>query len=181
MQRYLAHMPAAGEITVFDRSWYNRAGVDYVMNFCTEAEHRRFLDLCPQTERWIVESGIILIKTWLEVGMKEQEQRFHARISDPLRQWKLSPMDLESFARWYDYSRARDLMLATTDTDIAPWHILRTNDKKRARLNGISHILSLVPYKRMKRAKVTLPKRNMKKKYDDDLSLGGRKFVAERY
>jgi len=180
-QRYITHFPAAGEIVIFDRSWYNRAGVEYVMKFCTPAEHRRFLDLCPLAERWLISSGIILIKTWLEVGMDEQDRRFHARIVDPLRQWKLSPMDLESFSRWYEYSKARDMMLEATDTDIAPWHILRSDDKKRARLNGIAHILSLIPYEKIKRGKVHLPKRSHAGKYDEASSLIGRRFVPETF
>jgi polyphosphate kinase 2 len=131
MQRYIERFPAAGEIVIFDRSWYNRAGVEYVMGFCTEAEHQRFLDLCPQVEKYVVDAGIQLIKIWLEVGQDEQERRFNARINDPLRQWKLSPMDLESFRRWYDYSRARDMMLKTTDSRHAPWHVVHSDDKKR--------------------------------------------------
>jgi polyphosphate kinase 2 (PPK2 family) len=166
---------------IFDRSWYNRAGVDYVMGFCTEEEHRRFLEVCPRAEQWIVESGIILIKTWLEVGMDEQERRFKARISDPLRQWKLSPMDLESYGRWYDYSRARDLMLEATDRAPAPWHILRSDDKKRARLNGIANILSLIPYERIERDEAKLPKRSEKRKYDDQATMATRRFVPEVY
>jgi len=181
MQRYIAHFPAAGEIVIFDRSWYNRAGVEYVMEFCTEAEHRKFLIGCPLAEKWIVDSGIRLIKIWLEVGMDEQERRFKARISDPLRQWKLSPMDLESFPRWYAYSNARDLMLEATDCEDAPWFLLRSDDKKRARLNGIAHILSLIPYERVKRDKVKLPKRSHRGKYDDAQTLDGRRFVAERF
>jgi polyphosphate kinase 2 len=181
MQRYIAHFPAAGEVVVLDRSWYNRAGVDYVMGFCTPEEHRRFLEGCPAAERWIVDSGIILIKVWLEVGMAEQDRRFKARITDPLRQWKLSPMDVESYSRWYDYSQARDLMLEATDRTHAPWHILRSDDKKRARLNGISHILSLIPYEKVEREKVELPKRSMKHKYDDQAPLASRSFVPERY
>jgi polyphosphate kinase 2 len=140
MQRYITQFPAGGEAVVFDRSWYNRAGVEYVMGFATEKEHERFLDLCPEIEKHIVDGGITLIKIWLEVGMEEQERRFLARISDPLRQWKLSPMDLESYKRWYEYSKARDLMLKRTDTKHAPWHIVRTDDKRRGRLNCISHI-----------------------------------------
>src|SRR3954447_20852259 len=131
LQRYIEHFPAGGEIVILDRSWYNRAGVDYVMGFCTEEEHRQFLELCPRAEQWIVESGIILIKTWLEVGMEEQDRRFAARITDPMRQWKLSPMDVESYSRWYDYSRARDQMFEATDRAHSPWHILRSDDKKR--------------------------------------------------
>ena len=181
MQRYLAHFPAAGEIIVFDRSWYNRAGVEYVMEFCTPEQHQRFLKLTPLFEKFIVDNGIILIKTWLEVGMKEQERRFKARISDPMRQWKLSPMDLESFKRWYEYSKARDMMLEATDTKHAPWHILRSDDKQRARLNGIAHILSLIPYKHIKHDKVKLPKRSKRHKYDDAVPLQGHSFIQERY
>ena len=181
MQRYFQHFPAGGEIVIFDRSWYNRAGVDYVMGFCTDAEHRTFLELCPRGERYIVESGIILIKVWLEVGMEEQERRFIARITDPLRQWKLSPMDVEAFARWYAYSEARDMMLEATDVEHSPWHILRSDDKKRARLNGITHILSQIPYKKIKREEVELPKRSSRHKYDDQASLRGRRFIEERF
>ena len=181
MQRYIAHFPAAGEIVLFDRSWYNRAGVEYVMGFCTEKEHRDFLDACPRAERWLTLSGITLIKLWLEVGQPEQERRFAARVKDPLRQWKLSPMDVESYGRWYDYSRARDLMLQATDTDEAPWYILRSDDKKRARLNGISHILSCIPFKKIERDQVVLPKRNKKNAYDDQAALEGRNFVPEKY
>ena len=180
-QRYIEHFPAAGEIIIFDRSWYNRAGVEYVMGFCSEHDHERFLELSPLFERHIVEVGIILIKVWLEVGQDEQERRFAARIDDPMRQWKLSPMDVESYARWYDYSRARDMMLKATDSKHAPWHIVRSDDKRRARLNVISHILSLIPYKKVPRDKVKLPKRGTKGKYDDHASLKGRNFVPERY
>jgi polyphosphate kinase 2 len=181
MQRYVERFPAAGEIIIFDRSWYNRAGVEYVMGFCTEKEHRRFLELCPQIERYVTDAGIILIKIWLEVGQHEQERRFAARIEDPLRQWKLSPMDVESYRRWYDFSRARDLMLEMTDSKHAPWHIVHSDEKRRARLNCISHILSLIPYQKIARSKVKLPKRSKKRKYDDHQSLKDRNFVAERY
>ncbi|MGE9008519.1 polyphosphate kinase 2 [Leptospira interrogans] len=181
LQRYMQHFPAAGEIVIFDRSWYNRAGVEYVMGFCTPAEHKRFLSLCPQMEKYVIEGGIILIKLWLEVGMDEQERRFEARIDDPLRQWKLSPMDLESYQRWYDYSRARDLMLKATSTKHAPWYIIRSNDKRRARLNCISHLLKLIPHKRVKRAGVKLPQRSDNGCYNDQAGLRGMKFVAERY
>jgi polyphosphate kinase 2 len=180
-QRYFTLFPAAGEIIIFDRSWYNRAGVEYVMGFCTEQEHSDFLNRCPEVEHYIATSGIILIKIWLEVGMEEQERRFKARISDPLRQWKLSPMDTASYARWYDYSRARDQMLEATDTENSPWHILRSDDKKRARLNGIAHILASIPYERIKREEVELPKRSNRHKYDDQAPLAGRHFIAERY
>jgi len=180
-QRYMEQFPAGGEIVIFDRSWYNRAGVEYVMGFCTPAEHDRFLSLCPQMEKYVIDGGIILIKIWLEVGMDEQERRFHARVTDPLRQWKLSPMDVESYSRWYEYSRARDLMLEATDKPWAPWHILRSDEKKRARLNGISHVLSRIPYEPVKRPEVKLPKRSKKGEYDDQAPLEGRRFVEERY
>ncbi len=180
-QRYIQNFPAAGEIIIFDRSWYNRAGVEYVMGFCTEAEHRRFLDLCPLFEKHVIGAGIILIKVWLEVGQDEQKRRFEARIDDPLRQWKLSPMDLESYAQWYAYSRARDLMLDATDSKHAPWHIVRSDDKRRARLNCISHILDVIPYGKAPRRKVVLPKRITKGRYDDQSGLKKRNFVAERY
>ena len=181
MQRYMAHFPAAGEIVIFDRSWYNRAGVEYVMGFCTKEQHARFLKLVPEIERYIVEGGIQLIKIWLDSSDKEQKRRFEARMTDPLRQWKLSPMDLPSRSKWFEYSRARDLMLDATDTKHAPWHILRSDDKKRARLNCLQHILGLIPYKKLKREKVKLPDRSMKHAYDDEASLKGRKFVSEKY
>jgi polyphosphate kinase 2 len=181
IQRYMAHFPAAGEIVIFDRSWYNRAGVEYVMGFIDERQHRHFLEVCPTAERYIVDAGITLIKIWLEVGQEEQERRFDARINDPLRQWKLSPMDVESYRRWYAYSRARDSMLKATDTKFAPWHIVRTDDKRRGRLNCISHILARIPYKKISKDNVKLPKRSTKDKYDDQASLKGRKFVTERY
>ena len=163
MQRYMEQFPAAGEIVIFDRSWYNRAGVEYVMGFCTEEQHRRFLELCPEIEKYIMDAGILLIKVWLEVGQDEQERRFSARINDPLRQWKLSPMDVELYQRWYDYSRARDMMLKMTDSKHAPWHIVRSDDKRRARLNCISHILSRIPFQKISRPKVKLPKRSEKR------------------
>ncbi len=181
IQRYMQHFPAAGEIVIFDRSWYDRAGVEYVMGFCTPAEHKRFLELCPTVEHYVVEAGIVLIKLWLEVGMEEQERRFRARINDPLRQWKLSPMDTESYRRWYAYSRARDLMFKATNSKHAPWHIIRSDDKRRARLNCISQVLDLIPYKRVRRNKVKLPKRSTKGRYNDQTALRGMTFVDERY
>jgi polyphosphate kinase 2 len=144
-QRYMQHFPAAGEIVIFDRSWYNRAGVEYVMGFCTKEQHARFLDRCPEIEKYIVDGGIQLIKIWLESSDKEQKRRFEARMEDPVRQWKLSPMDLPSRSKWFEYSRARDLMLKATDSKHAPWYILRSDDKKRARLNCLTHILNLIP------------------------------------
>ncbi|MBB5764711.1 polyphosphate kinase 2 [Methylorubrum rhodesianum] len=179
LQRYIAHFPAAGEIVIFDRSWYNRAGVEHVMGFCSKGEYRRFLELCPRIERFIVGGGIRLIKFWLEVGKSEQKRRFEARIKDPLRQWKLSPMDLESYSRWYDFSRARDAMLAATDTEEAPWYIVRSDDKRRARLNCIAQLLHLIPYKTVKREAVSLPKRGRDDAYDD--RLRDRRFVPELY
>jgi polyphosphate kinase 2 len=181
IQRYLTHFPAAGEIVIFDRSWYNRAGVEHVMGFCTKEQHRRFLELCPKIEKFIVEGGIQLIKYWLEVSDEEQKRRFEARIDDPLRQWKLSPMDLPSRSRWFDYSRARDLMLEATDADFAPWHILRSDDKRRARLDCITHLLEQIPYQVLPRDEVKVPKRSDKHAYDDQASLEGRRFVPERY
>jgi polyphosphate kinase len=181
LQRYMQHFPGAGEIVIFDRSWYNRAGVEYVMGFCTSAEHERFLSLCPQMEKYIIDGGIILIKLWLEVGMDEQERRFKARIDDPLRQWKLSPMDTESYRRWYDYSRARDLMFKATHSKHAPWHVIRSDDKRRARLNCIAHLLNSIPYKRMKKDEIKLPKRSDKGRYNDQAGLRAMKFVEERY
>jgi polyphosphate kinase len=181
MQRYMKHFPAAGEIVIFDRSWYNRLGVEKVMGFCTKEQHQAFLKACPEMERYIVKGGIQLIKVWLEVSDKEQKRRFEARMEDPLRQWKLSPMDLPSRSNWFEYSRARDMMLKATDTKWAPWYILHSDDKKSARLNCIRHILSLIPYKKVPRDKVKLPKRSMKGAYDDQESLKGRKFVPEKY
>jgi polyphosphate kinase 2 len=180
-QRYLSHFPTAGEIVIFDRSWYNRAGVEYVMGFCSKTQHEHFLELCPEIEKYIVDGGIMIIKIWLEVGQDEQEKRFAARVADPLRQWKLSPMDIESYDRWYDYSRARDLMLKATDSTHAPWYIVRSDDKRRARLNCISHILSLIPYKKLRNEKIRLPNRSNKHKYDDQSPLKGKKFVPENY
>jgi len=180
-QRYMAHFPAAGEIVIFDRSWYNRAGVEYVMGFCSKEQHKRFLELCPEIEHYIVDGGIKLIKIWLESSDEEQKRRFEARIEDPLRQWKLSPMDIPSRTKWFEYSRARDMMLDATDSKHAPWHILRSDDKKRARLNCIHHILGLIPYKKLPREKVKLPERSMKHAYDDVATMKGRKFIDEKY
>src|SRR5215469_13260862 len=181
MQRYIQQFPAGGEVVIFDRSWYNRAGVEYVMGFCSIEEHERFLQLCPEIEKYIANGGTQLIKFWLEVGKDEQERRFLARINDPLRQWKLSPMDLESYQRWYDYSRARDMMLEKTDTLQAPWHIVLSDDKRRARLNCISHILGLIPYQRVASEKTALPKRPGKGSYDDQKTLTGGNLVPQKY
>lgn len=181
IQRYMQHFPAGGEVVIFDRSWYNRAGVESVMGFCTPEQYEVFLQHCPNVERFIVNGGTRLLKLWLEVGQEEQEKRFRARIDDPIRQWKLSPMDLESFKRWYDYSRARDQMLKHTDTKEAPWYVVRTDDKRRGRLNAISHILSQIPYKRIDKAKAKLPARSEKKRYDDQTALLEQRFVEELF
>jgi polyphosphate kinase 2 len=181
VQRYMRHFPAAGEIVIFDRSWYNRAGVEHVMGFCTDEQYERFLTLTPRFERHLIEGGIQLIKFWLEVGNKEQERRFKARIDDPLRQWKLSTMDMPSREKWYQYSRARDAMLKATDTRIAPWHIVRSDDKKRARLNTIAFLLKQIPHKKVERPKVRLPDRSRKHAYDDEKSIARRRFVPDVY
>jgi len=183
MQRFIPHLPAAGEIVIFDRSWYNRAGVEHVMGFCTRKQHARFLELCPIVEQFITEAdgGIQLVKIWLEVSDEEQRRRFEARIDDPLRQWKLSPMNLPSRSKWFAYSRARDLMLEATDTKSAPWHILRSDDKRRARLNCIRHLLDVIPHKETPREKVKLPAREMDDAYDDQATLARRRFVREFY
>jgi len=181
VQRYIQQFPAAGEVVIFDRSWYNRAGVEHVMGFVDKHTYQRFLEVCPEIEKYIVDAGIILIKFWLEVGKNEQERRFQARINDPLRQWKLSPMDIKSYTLWDEYSKARDMMLKTTDSDYAPWHIVRSDDKRRARLNCISHILASIPHKTIRNEKIKLPKRPDKNRYNDQRSLDGRKFVREIY
>src|SRR5690349_2672072 len=181
MQRFVEHFPAAGEVVIFDRSWYNRAGVEYVMGFCSKADHQRFLKVCPEFELYVVDEGIMLVKFWLEVSDAEQKRRFEARINDPLRQWKLSPTDLCSRSRWFEYSRARDIMLEVTDREFAPWYIVPSDDKRRARLNCISHLLGLIPYKKLPRKKVQLPGRSTRDAYDDRATLGGRRFVKPRY
>ncbi len=181
VQRYMQHFPAAGEIIIFDRSWYNRAGVERVMGFCTKKEYVRFLQYVPGFERAIIDSGIQLIKYWLDTSMEEQERRFKQRIKDPRKIWKLSPMDVESYRRWYDYSEARDDMLLATDNDYAPWYIVPADDKKRTRLNCISHFLSLIPYEELPREKVKLGDRNMENKYDDALVPEDRHFIPQKY
>jgi polyphosphate kinase 2 len=180
-QRYMPHLPGAGEVVIFDRSWYNRAGVEYVLGFCTPAQHDRFLEVVPAFERLMLENGIILIKYWLEVSNDEQARRFEARIKDPLRQWKLSATDLPSRTKWFEYSRARDLMLKASDTKENPWFIVPSDDKKRARLNCIRHLLSRIPYRKVPRDRVKLSDRSMKNAYDDERSLKGRRFVPESY
>ncbi|MET0152120.1 MAG: polyphosphate kinase 2 [Candidatus Binatia bacterium] len=164
-QRYLPHLPAAGEIVIWDRSWYNRAGVERVMGFCTQEDAKRFLQVTPAFERMMVDSGIILLKYWLEVSMEEQTRRLESRSDDGRKIWKLSPMDLLSYSRWYDYSRARDEMFQATDTAWAPWYVVHSDDKKRARLNLITHLLSKIPYKKVKRDKVKLPERQKRHGY----------------
>jgi polyphosphate kinase 2 len=181
IQRYLTRFPGAGEVVIFDRSWYNRAGVERVMGFCTEKQYETFLRFVPGIEKHFIKSGIILLKYWLEVSNEEQKRRFEARIDDPIRQWKLSTMDLPSRERWYEYSRARDRMLEATDTEESPWHIVRSDDKKRARLNCISDILSRIPYERVRRAKVKLPKRSKKHAYDDMASMKDRRWIEEKF
>lgn len=179
VQRYLPHFPAAGEVVIFDRSWYNRAGVERVMGFCTEEQARRFLQVAPLVEKAMIESGIILIKYWLEVSPEEQTRRLEARIDDGRKIWKLSPMDLLSYSRWFDYSRARDEMFAATDTSWAPWYVVRSDDKKRARLNLITHLLSQIPYKEAPREKIKLPKRQKRRDYQE--TNYPFKFVDEKF
>ncbi len=179
LQRYISHFPAAGEIVLFDRSWYNRAGVERVMGFCTDEEYENFLEGAPGFEQFIIERGIHLIKYWFDVGMEVQEERFRSRITDPRKVWKLSPMDLASYDRWYDYSRARDDMFEATDTDIAPWNIVRADVKKRARLNCITHLLGQFPYEEVPLEKVKFGKRNSKGAYDDEAAIADRRFVPE--
>jgi len=166
-QRYLPHLPAAGEIVIFDRSWYNRAGVERVMGFCTEEEVRHFLEMTPLFEKTIVDSGVILLKYWLEVGPEEQTRRLEDRIDDGRKTWKLYHMDLKSYSRWYEYSKARDEMFLVTDTSWAPWYVVHSDNKRRARLNALTHILSKIPYEDLKRAKVELPKRQHRGDYKD--------------
>jgi polyphosphate kinase 2 len=179
VQRYLPHFPAAGEVIIFDRSWYNRAGVERVMGFCTEEQAKKFLQMVPGVEKAMVESGIILLKYWLEVSPEEQTRRLEGRIDDGRKIWKLSPMDIESYDRWDDYSRARDEMFAATDTPWAPWYVAKSDDKRRARLNIITHLLSKIPYKKVPSEKVKLPKRQMGKKYKSpDYPF---KFIPEKY
>src|SRR3954469_1522438 len=181
VQRYMPHFPAAGEIAIFDRSWYNRGGVERVMGFCSDEQYKRWLEVTPEFEKQMIDGGIILIKLWLEVSNKEQERRFHARIEDPIRQWKLSPMDLPSRSKWYEYSRARDAMFAATDKRNSPWYIVRSDDKKRARLNTIAHLIKLLPHKKLDRPTVKLPNRSKKHSYNDEASIARRRFVPEHY
>ena len=179
MQRYMNHFPAGGEVVIFDRSWYNRAGIEHVMGFCTKKQHERFLRLAPEIERYFIGGGIILIKYWLEVSSDEQERRFESRITDKTKQWKLSAMDLPARSKWYEYSKARDEMLEATDTQVSPWHIVRSDNKKRARLNCITHFLQQIPYKELPREKVELPKVSKKHEYDDIATMAHRRFSPE--
>ena len=179
LQRYVPHLPAAGEIVIFDRSWYNRAGVERVMEFSSEEDTRRFLKLVPLVERAMVESGILLLKYWLEVSPEEQTRRLQGRIHDPRKVWKLSPMDLKSYSRWYDYSRARDEMFKATDKKFAPWYVARSEDKKRVRLNIITHLLGRIPYKKAPRDKVRLPQRQKRKGYREPKYPY--RYVAEKF
>ena len=178
-QRYLQHFPAAGEVVIFDRSWYNRAGVERVMGFCTDEEYERFLKVCPAWERDFIDAGVTLIKYWFEISQEEQTRRFSERINDPRKIWKLSPMDLESHRRWYDYARARDAMFAATDTPWSPWYVVNADDKRRARLNCIAHFLSLIPYQEIPREKVTLPPRQKAKGYQKPSHTF--RFIPEKY
>ena len=179
-QRYVPHLPAAGEMVLFDRSWYNRAGVERVMGFCTEEEYREFLRSCPEYERMLVRSGIILVKYWFSVSDEEQERRFQARIDDRTKRWKLSPMDLQSRSRWVEYSKAKDDMFAYTDIKQAPWYVVTSDDKRRARLNCISHLLSLIPYEDLTPEPIELPSRQKNKGYVRP-PLGDQTFVPEKY
>jgi polyphosphate kinase 2 len=179
IKRYVSHVPAAGEVVIWDRSWYNRAGVERVMGFCSEEEVKRFLELTPAFEKIMVDEGILLLKYWLEVGMEEQTRRLEARIHDGRKLWKLSPMDVDSYRRWYDYSRARDEMFQASDTAWAPWYVVRSDDKKRARLNVITHILSRIPYKKLQRDEIQLPKRQKPHGYrEPDYPY---KYVPEKF
>lgn len=180
-QRYIQQFPAAGEIVLFDRSWYNRAGVERVMGFCDDTQYEHFLRMVPVVEGALLENEVILLKYWFDVSMEEQERRFLDRIQDARKKWKLSPMDKESFNHWFDYSRARDAMFAATDTDGSPWHVVPSDDKKRARLNCISHLLSVVPYEELPRPRVKLGKRNMEGEYDDTASLVGRRIIPQPF
>ncbi len=180
-QRYVEHLPAAGEIVLFDRSWYNRAGVERVMGFCTLEERDHFLRVVPGFERTLVDDGITLVKYWLEVGSDEQRERFESRISHPTKQWKLSPMDVEARRRWYEYSLARDRMLDATDTGHAPWHVVKADSKRKARLNCISHLLSLIPFEDTEFEAIELPERSKEHEYDDRATMRGRRYVPERF
>ncbi|MFH0908339.1 MAG: polyphosphate kinase 2 [bacterium] len=179
-QRYVQHLPAAGEMVLFDRSWYNRAGVERVMGFCTEEEYQEFLRACPEFERMLIRSGVILIKYWFSVSDEEQEQRFQARMEDPTKHWKLSPMDVQSRSRWIDYSRAKDVMFAHTDTKLSPWFVVEADCKRRARLNCIAHLLSMIPYKDVTPVPIKLPPRQPRKGYERP-PKSDQTYVPEKY
>jgi polyphosphate kinase len=179
-QRYVAQLPSAGEIVLFDRSWYNRAGVERVMGFCTNAQYKEFLRICPGFEEALIQSGAILIKYWLSVSAKEQEKRFKERIENPMKRWKISPMDMYARERWYDYSKAKDEMFRYTDTKLSPWYVVDADDKKRARLNCISHLLSLIPYEEVPKEKLKLPPLQKKKTYIRP-PISEQTFVPEKY
>ncbi len=179
-QRYVPYLPAAGEMVLFDRSWYNRAGVEHVMGFCSESEYQEFLRSCPEFERMLIRSGVILVKYWFSVSDDEQQRRFQARIDDPTKRWKISPMDLESVARWAEYSKAKDAMFSYTDTKQSPWYVVNANDKKRARLNCINHLLSLVPYEDLTPESIVLPRRQDERGYVRP-PITDQTFVPERY
>jgi polyphosphate kinase 2 len=178
MQRYMQHMPAAGEVVLFDRSWYNRACVEPVMGFCTPAQTERFLEVAPRFEDYMIDSGIVLLKYWLEVGSDKQKERLASRVNEPIKQWKLSSIDLAARERWYAYSRARDRMFAATDTELSPWYIVPADDKREARINCISHMLNSIPYEPIETPHVEIPARDKGDAYDDVASLAGRKFVG---
>ncbi len=181
VQRYISHFPGAGEVVIFDRSWYNRLGVERVMGFCTRKEYVRFLQFVPGFENTIVNSDIILIKYWLDTSMNVQEKRFRDRIEDPRKIWKLSPMDVASYNRWFEYSQARDDMLLASDSSHAPWYVVPADDKKRARLNCITHFLSMIPYQDLDREEVELGERDMTNAYDDELNLNERKVIPQKF
>ena len=181
LQRYVQHFPAGGEVVIFDRSWYNRSGVERVMGFCTDKEYRFFIDEVADFERWIVDSETYLIKYWMSVPNAEQLRRFRSRIDDPAEQWKLSPIDLDARTRWYDYSRARDEMLERSDTAVSPWHIVECGDRHRAHLNCIMHLLGQIPYEELPHEPVTLPERDESNAYDDEEALKGRNFIPSIY
>jgi len=180
-QRYVEHFPAAGEIVLFDRSWYNRAGVEVVMGFCTEQQRDDFLEVCPGFEQEIVRDGINLVKYWLEVGSDEQKKRLQERIDERVKNWKFSGMDLEARRRWYDYSRARDVMMDATDTEVNPWHIVKADDQRAARLNCLSHLLSVIPYHDISTDTIDLPPRGKDNKYDDQATMRTRRYVPEHF
>jgi polyphosphate kinase 2 (PPK2 family) len=181
LQRYVQHFPSGGEVVIFDRSYYNRAGVERVMGFCTEKEYQFFMNEVVDFERWIVEGETYLIKYWMSVPNEEQLRRFMTRVNDPAEQWKLTPIDLDARTHWYDYSRARDAMLEISDTEIAPWHIVKCGDRHRAHLNCITHLLNQIPYEEIPHEQVALPERDESTAYDDEAAISNRRFIPEIY